>query len=494
LIIALGASCARRAEKFTSDADSTLVPVDTTALAFDPNDEFQGIGVPRFGDLDSMIKRRMIRALVPFTHAYYYIDGKERTGLAYEALNRMEKLINDELHFYPPKVRVVFIPVSRGQVIPLLREGYGDIGYAGIAITEAHRKLVDFSEPTITGLKDVIVASKIAPKLSSLADLAGKDIYLHPNTNYEAETRKLSDSLVLLGMPAINIRPIDPYLETEDIMHMLNSGVIPYSATVLDAARMWLKVMDSLVVYDQFPLNSNVSYGMVMRKGSPKLKGAADRYVAKNARGTLFGNILYNKYVKNSNMLPNMHNKKAVDQVRALRATFQRYGDKYRLDWLLLVAQGYQESRLQQEVVSPVGAIGIMQVLPSTAAGRPLYISNIYTIDNNVHAGVKYMRFLMDQYIHGPGIDSLNCHLLALASYNCGPSRVAHLRRVAKAKGLDENQWFNNVEVIAAQEIGRETVQYVSNIYKFYTSYKAMDYYQAQRDKVPMPKIGNVPW
>jgi len=128
-----------------------------------------------------------------------------------------------------------------------------------------------------------------------------------------------------------------------------------------------------------------------------------------------------------------------------------------------------------------VGAVGIMQVLPSTARGRPLYMKNINTVDNNVHAGVKYMRFLIDEYFNRPEIDELNRHLFALAAYNCGPGRVAQLRKKAKAKGLNPNLWFDNVEIIAAQQIGRETVQYVSNIYKFYTSYRALNYYISQR-------------
>ena len=110
-------------------------------------------------------------------------------------------------------------------------------------------------------------------------------------------------------------------------------------------------------------------------------------------------------------------------------------------------------------------------------------MKNIHTIDNNVHAGVKYMRFLVDEYFNKPEIDLLNRHLLALAAYNCGPGRVAQLRKKAKAKGLNPNVWFDNVEIIAAQEIGRETVQYVSNIYKFYTSYRALNYYISQRGK-----------
>jgi membrane-bound lytic murein transglycosylase MltF len=169
-----------------------------------------------------------------------------------------------------------------------------------------------------------------------------------------------------------------------------------------------------------------------------------------------------------------------------LKAPFLKYAERYQLDWLLLIAQGYQESGLNQSLVSHAGAVGIMQVLPTTAAGHPFYIRDIKKIDSNVHAGVKYMRYLIDNYFTDPDIDLLNRHLLALAAYNCGPGRVNQLRKMAKARKLNPNLWFDNVELMAAKVIGRETVQYVSNIYKFYASYRALSDYAEKRGR----KIG----
>jgi membrane-bound lytic murein transglycosylase MltF len=310
-------------------------------------------------------------------------------------------------------------------VIPLLRDGYADLAYAGMSITEERKEIVDFSIPSITGLKEIIVGGLASPKLNSLADLAGKEIYLREGSSYESAALKLSDSLKRKGLPPIIIKHVDPYLESEDILEMLNSGVIPFSAMVEDVARLWSKVMDSLVLYNKFPLATDVSYGMLFRKGSPKLKAVADKFLKQNAKGTNFGNTLYKKYVMNEKLLPDMYSKKTLAQVKVLKAPFIKYGERYDLDWLLLVAQGYQESGLNQSLVSHRGAVGIMQVLPSTAAGRPFYIRNIKTVDNNVHAGVKYMRYLIDQYFTDPAIDKLNRHLFALAAYNAGPQRVS---------------------------------------------------------------------
>jgi membrane-bound lytic murein transglycosylase MltF len=476
-------ACSQEPQKPETDTVEVVEISDSVEFSFNSENEFLGLGTPQFGDLDSMIARRRIRALVPYTHMYYVINLKKRSGIAFEALNIFEASLNKQLKLKYHPVKVIFIPVNRSQIIPLLQKGYGDVAYAGMTITEERKQEVDFSNPTITGLKEIVIGGPTSPKLTSLADLSGKEIYVREGSSYQSALIKLNDSLQKAGIPPVNIQLLDPYLESEDILEMINSGVIPFSAQVEDVAKLWSSVMHGLVLYSAFPLASDVAYGWVFRKDSPKLKAATDKFIEINGKGTLIGNSLYNKYVKNTKRLPEIYSNKTFSQVNALKAPFLKYADRYDLDWLLLVAQGYQESGLNQKLVSNKGAVGIMQVLPKTAAGHPFYIRNIRTVDNNVHAGVKYMRYLIDQYFSDPGIDRLNQHLLALAAYNCGPGRVSQLRRHAKEKGLNPNLWFDNVEIMAAREVGQETVQYVSNIYKFYASYRALSYYATQRGK-----------
>lgn len=455
--------------------------VDSGLDNFNSENEFLGLGKPEFGDLDSMIVRRRIRVLVPYTHLYYTINLKKRSGIAFDVLTMFENSINKQLRLKPHEVRILFIPVNRSQIIPLLEEGYADFAYAGMNITEERKEKVDFSMPTISGLNEIVVGSQASPKLNTLDDLSGKEIYLREGSSYESAVLKLNDSLKIKGRDTIIIKKLDPYLEVEDILEMVNSGVIPFSAIVEDLAKLWLKVMPNLVLYDEIPLAQNISYGWVFRKDSPKLKAVADVFIKKNAKGTMIGNTLYNKYVKNTKMLPKRYTQNTFTQVNTLKEPFLKYADQYQLDWLLLVAQGYQESRLNQSLVSRRGAVGIMQVLPKTAASSPFNIKNIYTADNNIHAGVKYLRYLIDEYFSDPDIDKLNRHLLALAAYNAGPNRIDRLRKITKARGLNPNLWFDNVELIAAEEIGEENVMYVSNIYKFYASYRALSHYADQR-------------
>ena len=170
----------------------------------------------------------------------------------------------------------------------------------------------------------------------------------------------------------------------------------------------------------------------------------------------------------------------------ALIQYFQKYGDKYDVDWLLMAAQGYQESQLNQAAKSKVGAIGVMQVMPAT--GNDLKVGDIKEIEANIHAGVKYMRWMIDHYYGKEPMTKLDKALFAFASYNAGAGRISQLRKEAAKRGLDPNVWFGNVEHVVAEKIGRETVTYVSNIYKYYIAYRLILESQEAR-KVAKEKI-----
>ena len=161
-------------------------------------------------------------------------------------------------------------------------------------------------------------------------------------------------------------------------------------------------------------------------------------------------------------------------------ALFRKYGDRYDFDALMLTAQGYQESQLDNQRRSQAGAVGVMQVLPST--GKEMQVGDVRQLDPNIHAGTKYLRYMVDRYFKDAPMDPVDKMLFAFASYNAGPAKVARLRKEAKQAGLDPNVWFNNVERIAAKQIGRETVQYVSNIFKYYVAYQLIEDEREERE------------
>jgi membrane-bound lytic murein transglycosylase MltF len=159
---------------------------------------------------------------------------------------------------------------------------------------------------------------------------------------------------------------------------------------------------------------------------------------------------------------------------------FEKYGAQYGFDPLMLAAQGFQESGLDQNAKSHVGAIGVMQVMPAT--GSELKVGDVHVTEANIHAGTKYMNTLMTKYFPDAKFSDVNRQLFAFASYNCGPGNISKMRKEAVKRGLDPDKWFNNVEVVTAEKIGVETTTYVRNIYKYYVSYKLTLDARAQND------------
>ena len=189
-------------------------------------------------------------------------------------------------------------------------------------------------------------------------------------------------------------------------------------------------------------------------------------------KGTLIGNDTYNRYLANAARVRCAQRREPSERILELAALFRKYGEQYDFDWLKLAAQGYQESGLRQNRRSPAGAVGVMQIKPSTAADRNVGISDVTQVENNIHAAAKYLRFLADRYFSDDEINELNQWLLALGAYNAGPAKINRYRREAEANGYDPNRWFDHVEIIAAKRIGRETVTYVSNVFKYYVAYQ----------------------
>jgi membrane-bound lytic murein transglycosylase MltF len=447
------------------------------------DDDILGLENTAFGDLDSMIARGYIRVLVPYSKTYYYVEGMKRYGLAFELVNLFEKELNKQLKYYPPKIRIIFIPVSRKHILPLLTGGHADMIASGFTITPEREKLVDFSSPTVTGIKDIVIGGPSAPSIRTIAELSGQHVFVRENSSFQSSLIRLNNSFRKAGLKPMYIDFTDPYLESEDMLAMVNEGLIPFTIVAEDLGMLWESVYSSLKVYKNIAVDSNLSYGWAFRKNSPNLKSVVNRFVSTIRKGTMTGNMIYDKFLKNKGRLRNTNSREALADLDRFKTLFKKYGKTYSLDWLLLSAQAFQESQLKQQTVSHMGAVGVMQLLPSTASHPPINISNIKNADNNIHAGVKYMRYLIDKFYAREQMDFLNEELFALAAYNCGPGNVRKLRRGAMKRGLDPNVWFDNVEILAAQHIGRETVQYVSNIYMYYRSYQALQRYKDLREK-----------
>jgi membrane-bound lytic murein transglycosylase MltF len=268
--------------------------------------------------------------------------------------------------------------------------------------------------------------------------------------------------------PAV-IVPAPEELEDEDLLEMTAAGLV--NVTIVDnhKAWFWQRVIPSLKLYPAITLRRGADIAWAIRKDSPRLKAALNAFLATNGKDSLTARIIFRRYLLNTQYVKSATADAEMKRFREVVTYFRQYGSQYNLDWMLMAAQGYQESRLNQQAKSHVGAVGIMQIMPET--GQELKVGDIRKTDANIHGGVKYIRFMIDRYYENEPMDDLNKVLFAFAAYNCGPGRVRQLRREAAGRGLDANVWFDNVERVAAEKIGRETVTYVSNIYKYYVSY-----------------------
>jgi len=431
---------------------------------------------PWTGDLDGMIERRLIRVLTVTSKTSYFIDKGVQRGIAVDYVRIFENELNkklaadNKLKDKNLKVRVVFIPLRRDQLLPALAAGKGDIAAANLTITPERQKLVDFSGAGLSNVSEVVVTAPTSPKIASLDDLSGKDVFVRKSSSYYESLVALNKQLAGDKKPPVTIKEAPETLEDEDLLEMLNAGLIPLTVVDKHIADFWKQIFPQLTVHDKFPVHTGGEIAWAIRKGTPQLKAAVDDFATRHRVGTSTGNQLLTRYLKSVKYVNNAAAEEERKKFQALVQYFRKYGDQYDVDWVLMAAQGYQESQLDQKAKSPVGAIGVMQVMPAT--GKDMKVGDVTETEANIHAGIKYMHFMINQYYEKEPMTRLDKALFAFASYNSGPGRVRQLRQEAAKRGLDPNVWFQNVEYVAAEKIGQETVTYVSNIYKYYIAYR----------------------
>lgn len=434
---------------------------------------------PWTGDLDGMIERRMIRVLVAYSKTFYFIDRGTQRGTTYETFRKYEEDLNRGLKSRL-RVNVVFIPVPRDRLLPALVEGRGDIAAANLTITPERSRTVDFARPVLRGVREVVVTGARAPAVASVDGLAGRAVFVRRSSSYHESLLALNARLRAAGKRPVRIKPAPEQLEDEDLLEMANAGLVDTLIVDSHKAAFWAQIFESIKVHEDVAVRTGGDIAWALRKGSPKLRASLDAFARGHGQGTEFGNVTFRRYLQSTSHLQDATSEAELRKFRTLVELFRKYADRYGFDWLMLAALGYQESRLDQSVRSPAGAIGVMQLMPDT--GRAMRVGDIRRLEPNIHAGVKYVRHLLDTYLDDAGLDPLNRHLLAFAAYNVGPGRLGQLRDEARRRGLDRDVWFDNVERVAARVVGQEPVRYVSNIYKYYVAYALVLERSAERE------------
>lgn len=428
---------------------------------------------PWTGDLDGMAERRAIRVLVVAGGPqFFYYKGRPR-GVVAELLEMYQKELNQKLGRGLDAVEVIPMPVSRDRLFSELAAGYADLIAADLTITEERSAEFDFSIPALRKIDEVLVLGPaFKSKVDSLDDMAGHSIYVRKSSSYFEHLIKVNEDFRARGLQPIRIDPANEYLRTLDVAEMVNSGLV--SATVLDSykAKHWVQVFPEMVVREDLTINTGGNIGWAFRKDSPLLADSVNAFIRTHRQGTLIGNVLIQRYVENARWVRNATSAGQIERLRPLFELFRSSAAETGMDPLMLVAQAFQESGLDHSRRSSAGAVGIMQIKPSTAADKNVGIPNIDSVSDNIRAGARYMRFIEDRYFASDDMSDIESWVFALAAYNAGPAKIQRIRRIAAAEGHNPDRWLGNVEIVAARKIGRETVRYVRNIFKYYVAYR----------------------
>jgi membrane-bound lytic murein transglycosylase MltF len=424
------------------------------------------------GDLEQMKQRKIIRALVVYSKTdFFFIKGGMK-GIQVELLQEYEKFLNQGVKSAENRVRIIYIPVTFDDLLPALNSGKGDIAADFLTITPERKKHFSFASGRKMPVSELVISNKSVTGLNTIKDLAGRSVYVLKGSSYVEHLEQLNKYFKKNNLSAIKIEEADAHLLSEDIMELVNSGTI--QLTVVDdyRARLWAGIFPNLQVNEKLKVAEGNYTGWAMRKENRQLAKSLNAFVQKVDKGTLLGNILFKRYYTDVRWIKNPVSKRELRKLEQCITLLKKYGKQYSFDYLALLAQAYQESGLDHSKKSPRGAIGIMQLLPSTASDPNINIHNIDKLENNIHAGTKYLTFVRDRYYSDPAISLENRLAFSWAAYNAGPEKVRRMRAETKRMGLDQDKWFSHVEVAAGKIVGRETVQYVANVYKYYIAYK----------------------
>jgi membrane-bound lytic murein transglycosylase MltF len=426
------------------------------------------------GDFDRMLERRRIRVLVPYSRTLYFNDRGTQRGLTADLMREFEQHLNrkhaKQLGKRP--ITVIMIPSTRDEMFNEVSQGLADIAAGNLSITETRLKQVDFAYlPDLPGMNEVIATGPKSPPVNSIDDLAGKTIHVRKVVSYRQTVEELSQRFVKEGKPPMKIVDLPDALEDEDKLEMLSVGLLEFVVVDDWKGKFWAQVLKDVKIRDDLVLKKDVKVGWAIRKDSPLLKAEIEDFM-RQARKVSSLQARQSQALSRAKKFRNNSADADLKRFEDTLTLFQRYGSKYGFDPLMLAAQGYQESQLDQNAKSHVGAIGIMQIMPAT--GAELKVGDIKVAENNVHGGAKYMDQLMTKYFQDAKFSESNRPLFAFASYNAGPGRISQMRKEAAKRGLDPDKWFNNVEIVTAEKVGIETTTYVRNIYKYYVAYSLM--------------------
>lgn len=425
------------------------------------------------GDLDRIIEQRLLRALVVYERGFFFLDRGQQKGILVNQLQGFESWLNRTyLANEKVKLKVIYIPVRQDRLLDYLEEGRGDLVVANMTSTQSRRDRVSFSDPVISATEEWVVSANSLPPFTRITQLSGRRIWVRASSSYFESLQRLNRLLRDLGLPPVYIETVPEYLQDGDLLEMVAAGLIPLTVTDSFKGRPWLDTLPGLRAHRLVPLRDHGHTAWALRPGSPALLNAVNRYLAQAPKRQLYSGPTLRQYLRQGDTLSNILAPERVARLNRIRKVLQKYAERYDLDWLMLAAMAYKESGLDPSARSPGGAIGLLQLLPSTGQTVNITGARLASLEGNVEAACRYLRLILDTYFNDPKLDRLNRHLMVFAAYNAGPNRILRLRQQAARSGVDPQQWFGNLDQLVANEVGQIPINYVGTIYKYYMAYR----------------------
>lgn len=420
---------------------------------------------PDFSDWPGIEQRGLLRVLVPRDRTnFFYAEGRLR-GMEYELVHEFERSLAGKPGGARPQIDVAFVPVAFDRLLPALVEGLGDVAAGGLTITPEREQVVAFTEPYLAGVAQIVVANHHAPALASIEGLSGKLVVVGPGSSYLASLERLNGQLTARGLPPAIVDTLGRGFATEDMLEFVNSGAFQYTVADHHVAELWSGVLGGLRLYPELQLASGDRIAWAVRRDNPELKRTLDEFLLTSRKGTRTGNVLFQRYFQDAEWIRDPEIDLRAGRLGLILEPLQRFAEQYGFDWRLIAAQAYQESRLDPAARSRSGAIGLMQLLPATA--KDMGFADVTGIEDNLHAGIRYMAWLRDTYFSDPAMPEAVRTDFALAAYNAGPGRVRRWRSEAPDHGVDPDRWFGQVENLALESVGLQPVRYVANVNKY---------------------------
>jgi membrane-bound lytic murein transglycosylase MltF len=425
--------------------------------------------------LERVLEERFLRVITSRNDFDFFIHDGERGGYQYEMVREFTAFLNErhlkERGALP--IQFELVPVDDDQLIPLLLEGAGDLIAARLTITPERSARIQFSRP-YQSVDELLVTHDGTAPLSSLDDLSGRRVAVREKSSYAASLGRLNRALSEGGRAPVEVVFVDEAIATEGILELVAARRYDYTIADSLVAELAVRIHSSLLLVETMALREDGKLAWATRPEATALLEEMNAFLRRYRAGSLLGNLAVQRYFETEGRLARRF-AEAETGISAYDDLFREHAEAFDLDWRLVAAMAYQESRFDPMAHNRWGAIGLLQIKLKTArepyVGIP-EIEGAENVSNNIRAGLKYLNWIKARYFDGePGMRERDRLRMAMAAYNAGPRAVIRARSRAKGQGLDPNRWFRHVELAMLGMRKSEPVKYVSEINQRYLSY-----------------------